>query len=75
MDKPFRGTIHHWAKRPMNNGSFYVIGYITVLPSDERFPQYVGRTDTPIRTSKVIKFTDDEIETRNSIYKLGEVYE
>jgi len=82
LDKKYGGKIDRWWKQELTdelkektidmygpNLGFIVRGYIG--------KDYKGRgfDNGPIRTSLVVKFSDTQIETLNTIYDLGEPFE
>ena len=78
--KQYGGVIHDWFKYPVVNEA------VTQAKLDDRYGKNLGfvisghlKTDPtgrfgrgPIRTSLVVKFSDKQIETLNTVYDLGE---
>lgn len=65
MTKPVKGRIENWIKLPWGTAGHDVI-MGDLYESIEGQPEGVA-----IRTSWIVSISDDEVETRNSIYKLG----
>lgn len=73
--KKYGGIIQDWYKSEVNdewkeayggNLGFVIYGRLDSDPTSRGFAGY------PLRTSLVVKFSDTQIETLNTIYDLGE---
>ena len=73
MAKQFRGTIEKWyVIDGFRDDAYIIAGWITPEKDEERHYQgFMPGRSTTISTSAVVKQTEDEVETLNSIYKLG----